>query len=188
MAKPWPRSATLWCERWKSLEERLGLIESGVRKSHLSVVRGGPYDRWDLEVWSGLLGGARSLSAVEEHGAGKQLIRFRSWPVISLTGTVLVFMLSAFSLAAARDGAAAVSVALGLGTLILGLRSLQECGVSSAALHESLQSHDEEPKSDLSKTQFCREEPLENPGQHTGLRTACSEAPVPLQEAANSRQ
>src|SRR5262249_41430743 len=77
---PWPTSTALWSERWQALSDRLCSIEAEVRKRGLALSRGGPYDGWDLEAWSGLLGGARALSAVEEHGTGKQLVRLRTWP------------------------------------------------------------------------------------------------------------
>ena len=47
-----------------------------LRTRPVLVRRGGEFDRWDLQVECGVLGGVRITTAVEEHGQGKQLIRF----------------------------------------------------------------------------------------------------------------
>ena len=44
---------------------------------------GGDFERWDLHVRGGMLGSMRLRVAVEEHGAGRQLVRIRSWPRFS---------------------------------------------------------------------------------------------------------
>ena len=46
----------------------------------MNVVRGGDTDRWDIQVRLGPLGSARLRVAVEEHGQGRQLVRYRVWP------------------------------------------------------------------------------------------------------------
>ena len=46
----------------------------------MNVVRGGDIDRWDIQVRLGPLGSARLRVAVEEHGQGRQLVRYRVWP------------------------------------------------------------------------------------------------------------
>ena len=59
-----------------------------------AVVRsGGDWDRWDLQVRGGLLGGAGLRMAVEEHGAGQQLVRVRSWPA-PRTGALLYCLIA----------------------------------------------------------------------------------------------
>jgi O-antigen biosynthesis protein len=55
-------------------------IEKAIKRAGGRVVRGGPYDRWDLELMGGIAGAARLLVVVEEHGRGRQLVRCRVWP------------------------------------------------------------------------------------------------------------
>ena len=86
---PRPRTSAIWSESWQSSEERLSNIEAMLRHRGTVVVRGGDYDRHDLEVRGGLFGSVRTRMAIEEHGGGKQLIRFRSWPKMPLPNLVL---------------------------------------------------------------------------------------------------
>lgn len=92
---PWPTTKVLWSEQWQDTRERLQTFETVLRDEGALVRRGGDYDRWDLEVRGGLLASARTLIAIEEHGAGKQLIRFHLWPQCSFQGILLavLFML-----------------------------------------------------------------------------------------------
>jgi glycosyltransferase involved in cell wall biosynthesis len=77
---PWRRTVSVWHERWRSAEERLAELERRLRAGGLVVLRGGSYDRWDLELRGGTLGGARLRMTIEEHGAGKQMARYCAWP------------------------------------------------------------------------------------------------------------
>ena len=92
---PWPGGFTLWSERWQAAEERLQLLEATLRTEGAVVLRGGAYDRWDLEVRGGFVGATRTQMVIEEHGAGQQYIRFRFWPRCS-TAWVVATILFAF--------------------------------------------------------------------------------------------
>src|SRR5207302_2063580 len=76
--------------RWQDVAEKLASMETALRESGAVVRRGGNFDRWDLEVQGGLLGGVRMLLAVEDHGPRKQLVRVRSWPTFSPVGLLLL--------------------------------------------------------------------------------------------------
>jgi hypothetical protein len=82
LAVPRPLVCTAWFERWLGGGERVARLEVAARLDGARVVRGGPYDRWDLEVSGGSFGAVRLLVAVEEHGRGRQLLRCRLWPVV----------------------------------------------------------------------------------------------------------
>ena len=77
---PLRRRRSRWHEAWLHPQERVRSIEEGVKRAGGRVVRGGPYDRWDLELLGGIAGAARLLVVVEEHGRGRQLVRCRVWP------------------------------------------------------------------------------------------------------------
>jgi glycosyltransferase involved in cell wall biosynthesis len=129
---------TLWFERWRPAQERVAKIETSARRPGARVVRGGPYDRWDLELCAGAVGGARLLVAVEEHGRGRQLVRCRVWPRAS-RGTVTA-VLVASALAGLASVAAAWTATALLGALALGLAALTawECGIAVTAASEAV--------------------------------------------------
>ncbi|MBI3978565.1 MAG: glycosyltransferase [Chloroflexi bacterium] len=138
LALPWPWRAAIWCERWRALDERLRILETATRAAGAVVLRGGDYDGWDLEIRGGMLGGARLLTAVEEHGAGKQLVRLHTWPRCSANGLIPVLLLAALATGAALDQAVAPAAMLGLVALLLALRLAWECAAAMDTVHRAL--------------------------------------------------
>ena len=124
----------MWSEQWRAPEERLRAIETWLKQDGVVVERGGDYDRWDLAVRGGLLGNARLLMAVEEHGGGKQLARFRTWPTCSPMGLCLTLLLAALSFGAALGEAWGAAFPLGVVVLALAVRLLAECSAATASV------------------------------------------------------
>jgi hypothetical protein len=125
----------IWSERWRTPEAWLSLLEESLRKTGARVVRGGNFDRWDLDVSYGTFASIRVTNVVEEHGAGRQLVRFRlnrrcsRWALIT-TGTL--GSLAAF---AAADGAWSAAVFLCSGALPVAARTMSDLRAAvSAAL------------------------------------------------------
>jgi len=139
LALPWPQQVVMWSEEWQAPETRLQAVEHAIRAEGAVAPRGGDYDRWDLEVRGGLLGAARLLMVSEEHGAGKQLIRFRIWPRCSTVGLIVSLLFAAISIAAAihqdRNGWAFT----GALSLLLALRAFHECKAAMAIVRRVLQ-------------------------------------------------
>ena len=79
-AMPRPRSAAVWTENWRAPEDRLAQIKQSLRAEGAVARQGNNYERWDLEIIGGMFGSVRMLMAIEDHGAGTQLVRIRSWP------------------------------------------------------------------------------------------------------------
>jgi hypothetical protein len=71
--------------------------------------------------------------AVEEHGAGKQLLRFRVWPRCSRAGVVVIVLFSALSGGAALDHAWIACAILGMVAAALAVRMLRECAAAAGA-------------------------------------------------------
>jgi hypothetical protein len=90
----------VWSESWRSLEERLEELEARLRAVPVRVRRGGAFDRWDLEIRAGLLGGGRLRMAIEEHGEGKQLVRIHSWPRPTAIAAGITAVFAAIAIAA----------------------------------------------------------------------------------------
>src|SRR5262249_30731489 len=94
-AVPRPSSVALWSECWQASERWLESLESILKKQGRLVVRGGGFDRWDLEVRPGIFALSRIRMVIEEHGDGKQFVRMRSGPRLSAFGTGLSLALIA---------------------------------------------------------------------------------------------
>jgi hypothetical protein len=95
------------------------VLESQLRDQGAVTLRGGDFDRWDLKVGVGIFGCACLRMAIEEHGAGRQLVRFRlapRWPGPTLAMTLLFLTLAVTagvdrsSVAAAILGASALAL------------------------------------------------------------------------------
>ncbi|MBI2881604.1 MAG: glycosyltransferase [Candidatus Tectomicrobia bacterium] len=139
LSLPWRRLSTIWSERWRAAEEWLRSLETTLRANQGGVREGGDFDPWDLEIAGGLLGAVRVRMAIEEHGAGRQLARFFTWPKFSTAGICLILILFALLGWAAADGAWLVASALGTAGAFLALRTLKECG---AAMHRVIRAFD----------------------------------------------
>jgi hypothetical protein len=135
---PRPRTYALWSETWLSTEERVRAVCASLRAAGSVVRSGGDWDRWDLESRGGMLGGARLRLAIEEHGAGRQLMRVRSWPHVSRVAVTLGAFVSILAALALLSGADAVAAALGLLAVILVLRLAFECGAATVTIRKAL--------------------------------------------------
>jgi GT2 family glycosyltransferase len=137
-ATPSASQRAVWSERWRPPASRLALIEKTLRNGEYRVRRGGDFDRWDLEASPGILGGARVLATTEEHGAGRQLTRFRSWPRFAGAAIIAVVFLGALTIAAGLDGALSAAAILATAGAAVAWRSLRECGMALAAFGEAI--------------------------------------------------
>jgi len=99
------RSWSVWRETWHDSQSTLTTILNDLRESGNIARSGGAFDDWDIEVRGGLLGAAQMYMAVEEHGGGRQLLRFRTRPRVSVLSAAALFGLGSMALAAAFDGA-----------------------------------------------------------------------------------
>ena len=140
---PRPRTFTVWSELWHAPGDWLQSVEVALQNAGAVSLRGGDYDRWDIEVRGGMLGSARTLMAIEEHGGGKQLLRFRTWPRCSSAGVVVVALFALLCSGAALDHAWVASTILGMVAATLALRMLWECSVATAAVPNVVNEYDD---------------------------------------------
>ena len=131
---PWPKTFNLWSETWRSSIDWLESLESSIKALRTVVMRGGDYDRWDLELRGGLLGSVRVLMAVEEHGGGKQLVRFRTWPRCTAAGILLALLFAALSACAAVSQAWIACGVLNLVAFLFMMRIFKECASAATAI------------------------------------------------------
>jgi O-antigen biosynthesis protein len=134
IAVPWPRTRTIWSERWQPPERWLGTVEASLRSSGASVLRGGCYDSWDLEVRSGPLGSVRFRALVEEHGQGRQFLRLHSRPRLRPFGLFVIAVSLLLSVAVGLAGSVTASLTLFAIAIVTALRGLEECGGATAEI------------------------------------------------------
>jgi GT2 family glycosyltransferase len=136
---PWSRIITLWSETWTAPESRLGALEKYLKKQNTPVFRGDDYNDWDLEIRGGLCGSVRTLMAIEEHGDGKQLIRFRAWPKCCPVAMTIALLFGALAGWAAVDQAWLAFGMLGTITVVLAGRLISECAFATSSLLHALE-------------------------------------------------
>jgi GT2 family glycosyltransferase len=133
LAAPCPRRLVFWQETWASADSRLTAVLAGLDALGAVARVGSPYDRWDLEVRGGLFGSVRGLMALEEHGAGRQLVRFQLRPKPSGLVLALIGLFGGLALGAAYDGAWLAASVLGLMGAGLALRACLDCAVATGS-------------------------------------------------------
>ncbi len=139
LGRPWPQSVALWSESgWRSAQDRLKDLEKTLREAGAAVVRGGNYDRWDLEVRGGLLGSARLLMTIEEHGDEKQYVRMRLWPVATPWNFILAVMFALLAAKAATDLQWTAWALLNIPAIFLVGRTLYECASAMGAIRQAI--------------------------------------------------
>jgi GT2 family glycosyltransferase len=133
IAVPLRRRRSRWHEAWLHPQERVRSMEKAIKRAGGRVVRGGPYDRWDLELMGGIAGAARLLIVVEEHGRGRQLVRCRVWPRAGGFLPWLALGLSGISGAAVATHAWTGAALAGAFLAAVAATVIAECGHAVAA-------------------------------------------------------
>jgi GT2 family glycosyltransferase len=143
-AVPRVHVCTHWSEQWHSPEQRLADVEAKLRIKGAVVVRGGDFDRWDLELRGGMCGAARLHMTVEEHGSGRQLARFRTWPRWCGMSLGLAAGLVVVAVAAALKGSAVLACVSAAPAVLLIAASLRESSAALATMQRALRTEDRE--------------------------------------------
>jgi hypothetical protein len=138
LAVPAPRHRTLWSETWRAPDDRVRGVERDLHAAGQRVRRGGPTDRWDLQIVGGALGSARLRTAVEEHGRGRQLLRCRVWPRVPAGLPPLAAAIGAVGIAALQGHAWLVGGLLVTVAVALPVAAVCECAMATSAVLRAL--------------------------------------------------
>jgi len=138
MTWAWTGRVALWCECWRDPGERLNALERALRDMGAATLRGGEFERWDIEVRGGALGTARLLMAVEEQGGGRQLVRIRWWPSLAPAGAALTLLLGGLAVAAGTTGVWIPGGVFAAAALWCGWRAIAGCGSAAADLRRAI--------------------------------------------------
>lgn len=147
---PKPQAIDLWSQgQWQSAEQRLKAIEEALRTMGAPVLRGGAYDRWDLEVRGGLLGTARLLMVIEEHGQGRQYVRMRLWPMAPPATFIVACLFAVLASVAALDLRWTAWALLNVPAIFLMARTCYECAAAMAVIRQAISpNQDSSPKTE----------------------------------------
>ena len=84
------------------------------------------------------MGSARLRLAVEEHGGGRQMLRYRVLPRFSIYGVWFIALLVVLGFMAGYEGGRTVAVALLVSGALLLFRALHEYFLAASALSETM--------------------------------------------------
>jgi GT2 family glycosyltransferase len=135
---PLPRTHSYWSEQWQGTEDRVRAVAAALTTDGSVIRSGGDWDRWDLHVRGGLLGAARLRIAIEEHGAGRQLVRVRSWPYAPRAAILVGLGAAMLSALAVNSDAPAVTIGVGAVAAAFVLRLIYECAGATATIKHAL--------------------------------------------------
>jgi hypothetical protein len=135
---PFPGSLSLWHEQWEAPAESLDKLRATLSAGGAVVRSGGDYDPWDMEVRGGLFGSIRLLMATEEHGAGRQMVRYRLQPGWNRFAVLLILLFTAISAGSAVDGAWVTSALSALFAILVFAGALADSGFASGTVSAAL--------------------------------------------------
>ncbi len=136
-AWPRPRTVEVWSETWRDPQACVQALQDSLAARGGYVRSGGPFDRWDLDLRAGPLGGVKIRTAVEEHGSGRQLLRAKIWPRASTRGLLAAISLAVLALYALLAGEAEIGASIALALLLVVGLGIEGTGTAtSLALSE----------------------------------------------------
>jgi GT2 family glycosyltransferase len=143
VALPLPFVKSVWREEWQSVEARVKTLAGLLKQQDAAWSPGGDFDDWDFEVRGGVLASSRLLSTVEEHGGGRQMVRFRAWPRLSAFAFVAFVGVGALAGAGVLSGAWPAAVALGSIASLIALRTTWEGASAMGVLTSAIEQYSE---------------------------------------------
>lgn len=136
---PVRRVISVWCEDWIAPETRLTQLMADLRKQDPPVIWGNDYGRWDLGIRGGVFGLVRVIMAAEDHAGGKQYLRFRLEPRLTLRSKYLLFFLLILMAIAFVDKAVVPLAIVGFLSLVLLARGVIDCSIATAICTETIE-------------------------------------------------
>jgi hypothetical protein len=113
-------------------------LECSIRDAGRVVLCGGNFDVWDLRVRGGLLADGVISVAVEEHGDGKQLYRFRLLPRLAIPTRILLALSVALGIGSATAAAWLAATVLALFSLVLVNWSARDAAAALGASEQAI--------------------------------------------------
>ena len=130
----------IWSERWRSVSDWVAAVLERLCSGKAKVGVGDGFDRWDLEVRAGLLARARLRTAVEEHGEGRQLVRFRLTPRLTRIAVLLLAMFGLATSGAALNHAMVAAGLMGCTLFVVAALAVVEMSAAMGILRSAVRS------------------------------------------------
>ena len=128
-----------WSEEWKSSEQWLTSIENNLISLKARVKRGSNFDNWDIMIRNGMFSKVHGVLVIEEHGSGKQYLKFKCTVQYSFTAFILILFGLGVSNSFIFSHQYIVGGTLGLIILALLLQFLKEAGRSIGCVRTCIQ-------------------------------------------------
>ncbi|HET9083303.1 MAG TPA: glycosyltransferase, partial [Candidatus Limnocylindrales bacterium] len=135
---PTVRTREVWSEDWQAMESRLRALEGQLVAAGVATQRGGGTERWDLEARTGSFGSVRVLGTVEEHGHGRQMVRWRMWPHVPAIMVAAALALLVLSARALLDDAVLAAFVLAALFAAVSGRIVMDTGTSMAVIDRAV--------------------------------------------------
>jgi len=126
-------------------------VEKTLRSAGGLPARGGHFDLWDFELPGGIFGACRLRMAVEEHGAGRQLVRFRCWPRPAPFVLALLILFGAAAIDAEISHVGLAAAFLATVAALLAANVVQHCGAAMAVADSALRQFGVQRRLELTK-------------------------------------
>jgi O-antigen biosynthesis protein len=128
----------LWSETWREPRARLEDTAAALREQRVVVHSGGDFDDWDFQVMAGRLGHVRLLLAVEEHGAGREMLRFRAAMHFPPPVVMMFIVGGTLAATAAAQGAWVAAGILATGAAGVGIIAVMQAARAMGAVRAAL--------------------------------------------------
>jgi GT2 family glycosyltransferase len=138
---PLPTTISVWSMQWRAIESRIEDLQTILKSSGASVIAGGSFASWDLSISGGMFGAARVIAMAEEHGAGRQLCRFRVSPKAPALAIGTMLTLAGGAAGALLQGAPIAGSVLALCAGLLGLLTYVDCATAMAHWGDALDTY-----------------------------------------------
>ncbi len=147
---PRPRTLEVWGERWREPRAWVEQLQDGLATAGGFIRSGGPFDRWDLDLRAGALGGVKIRTVVEEHGEGKQLFRARVWPRVGGAGRLAILVLILLTIIALHQHRPAAVVGIGTAAIFFGLFGIEGMATATVMAVAEIERLEEKPAEESS--------------------------------------
>lgn len=121
---------SLWTERWQPMSSRLSELKAILEGFGAVPIIATEFDQWDLAISGGLFGSIRVLAMEEDHGGGRQLCRFRSWPELPRLAAAAWLVLVILTAWASLDNAPLAAISLGIAAAGITLLVYVDCAIA----------------------------------------------------------
>jgi GT2 family glycosyltransferase len=137
-ALPFAQRITVWREQEQAVVATLERINLELADNGWFARRGNEFDSWDLELQPSIMARARCRLGLEEHGGGRQLLRFAIKASPAPVPGIITLILAFLAAAAATDQAETAAIILASLALLSLLLTMSSCAHGINAFRKAI--------------------------------------------------